>query len=161
MKRVTGPAGTAIVFTEAMAHGTLPWTGDHERRTLFFKYSPHWSSWYARYYNADDYPSLTDRQRAILEPPNDGIPTATSGLRGRDPKISTQRSSDESHRSPTRVLRYVRLPGIPWGCSLKTSTGSPAPSKGCGPITAVDTMGGSTTASSAPRSSSSSTKTST
>jgi hypothetical protein len=71
VNRVTGPAGTAVVFTEALAHGTLPWTADHERRTLFVKYSPHSISWYARYYNADDYEGLTERQRAILEPPND------------------------------------------------------------------------------------------
>ena len=68
--RVTGPAGTAIIFTEALTHGTLPWTGTDERRTLFFKYSPHPLSWAAHYPDADDYPDLSDRQRAILEPPN-------------------------------------------------------------------------------------------
>lgn len=70
VKRVTGPAGTAIIFTEALTHGTLPWTGAGERRTLFYKYSPHTLSWSARYYNADDYEGLTDKQRAILEAPN-------------------------------------------------------------------------------------------
>ncbi|MCC6442871.1 MAG: phytanoyl-CoA dioxygenase family protein [Armatimonadetes bacterium] len=67
---VTGPAGTAIIFTEALTHGTLPWQGADERRTVFCKYSPHPISWSARYYNAGDYPGLTERQRAILEPPN-------------------------------------------------------------------------------------------
>ena len=67
---VTGPAGTAIIFTEALTHGTLPWTGHDERRTIFYKYSPHPISWSARYYNADDYEGLTERQRRILEPPN-------------------------------------------------------------------------------------------
>lgn len=71
VQRVTGPAGAAVVFTEALAHGTLPWTADHERRTLFFKYSPYSISWNARYYKADDYEGLRDGQRAILEPPND------------------------------------------------------------------------------------------
>jgi ectoine hydroxylase-related dioxygenase (phytanoyl-CoA dioxygenase family) len=70
VRRVTGPAGTAIVFTEAMVHGTLPWRGRDERRTAFYKYSPAALSWAAGYYDADDYPDLTDRQRAILEPPN-------------------------------------------------------------------------------------------
>lgn len=70
VQRVTGPAGTAIIFTEALTHGTLPWTGAGERRTLFFKYSPHTLSWSARYYNAADYEGLTERQRAILEAPN-------------------------------------------------------------------------------------------
>jgi len=67
---VTGAAGTAILFTEALTHGTLPWRGARERRTLFSKYSPATISWSARYYNADDYPGLTARQRALLEPPN-------------------------------------------------------------------------------------------
>jgi ectoine hydroxylase-related dioxygenase (phytanoyl-CoA dioxygenase family) len=68
--RVTGPAGAAILFTEALTHGTLPWHGKHERRTVFFKYSPYPVSWSARYYNPDEYEGLTDRQRAILEAPN-------------------------------------------------------------------------------------------
>jgi ectoine hydroxylase-related dioxygenase (phytanoyl-CoA dioxygenase family) len=68
--RVTGPAGTAIIFTEALTHGTLPWHGKDERRTVFLKYSPFPVSWSARYYNADEYEGLTDQQRAILEAPN-------------------------------------------------------------------------------------------
>lgn len=71
---VVGPAGTAILFTEALTHGTLPWRGRDERRTLFYKYSPHSMSWVATYYNADDYEGLTERQRALLEPPNARYP---------------------------------------------------------------------------------------
>jgi hypothetical protein len=70
MKAVTGPAGTAVLFTEALTHGTLPWTGKNERRTLFFKYSPPAISWHAQFYDASLYDGLTDRQRAILESPN-------------------------------------------------------------------------------------------
>lgn len=70
MRAVTGPAGTAIIFTEALTHGTLPWHGAGERRTIFFKYSPFPLSWSARYYNPDAYPGLTEPQRAILEAPN-------------------------------------------------------------------------------------------
>lgn len=70
MRAVTGPAGTAVIFTEALTHGTLPWKGAGERRTLFYKYSPHPISWSARYYDADSYDGLTERQRAILEAPN-------------------------------------------------------------------------------------------
>lgn len=70
VRRVTGPAGTAIVFTEALVHGTLPWRGKDERRTAFFKYSPAPLSWSATYYQPDQFPDLTERQRAILEPPN-------------------------------------------------------------------------------------------
>lgn len=70
MRAVTGPAGTAVIFTEALTHGTLPWRGEGERRTLFFKYSPHPISWSARYYDATQYEGLTERQQAILEAPN-------------------------------------------------------------------------------------------
>ncbi|MEO2004235.1 MAG: phytanoyl-CoA dioxygenase family protein, partial [Candidatus Poribacteria bacterium] len=68
--RVTGAAGTAVVFTEALIHGTLPWAGADERRTLFYKYSPHALSWAAGYYDASAYDDLSDRSRAALEAPN-------------------------------------------------------------------------------------------
>lgn len=67
---VTGPAGTAIVFTEALAHGTLPWRASHERRTVFYKFSPAPLSWSRNYYNVDEYPGLTSRQREILQAPS-------------------------------------------------------------------------------------------
>ena len=70
MRAVTGPAGTAIIFTEALTHGAMPWSGAGERRTLFFKYSPFPLSWAAGYYNPDDYPDLSEEQRLILEAPN-------------------------------------------------------------------------------------------
>jgi ectoine hydroxylase-related dioxygenase (phytanoyl-CoA dioxygenase family) len=72
--RVTGPAGTAVLFTEALTHGTLPWRGRDERRTIFYKYSPNTISWAARYYDADQFAGLTETQRAILEPPNARYP---------------------------------------------------------------------------------------
>ena len=70
VRKVGGPAGNAIIFSEALTHGTLPWFGAGERRTLFFKYSPFPLSWSARYYNPADYPGLTEAQQALLEAPN-------------------------------------------------------------------------------------------
>ena len=70
VRRVTGPAGAAVIFTEALTHGALPWTGQGERRTVFFKYSPHPISWSAHYFDETAFEGLTDRQRAILEAPN-------------------------------------------------------------------------------------------
>jgi Phytanoyl-CoA dioxygenase (PhyH) len=70
MRAVTGPAGTAIIFTEALTHGAMPWTGAGERRTLFYKYSPFPLSWSANYYDPNEYADLTDAQRQILEAPN-------------------------------------------------------------------------------------------
>lgn len=69
VRQVTGPAGTAIIFTEALTHGTLPWRGGDERRTVFYKYSPEPLAWSRRYYVPDDYPDLTERQRSLLRPP--------------------------------------------------------------------------------------------
>jgi ectoine hydroxylase-related dioxygenase (phytanoyl-CoA dioxygenase family) len=70
VRAIPGPAGTAIIFTEALIHGTLPWMGKHERRTLFYKYSPTAISWRSQYYNPDNFSDLSTRQRAILEAPN-------------------------------------------------------------------------------------------
>ncbi len=33
-------AGSALLFTEALTHGTRDWVADHERIALFYKYSP-------------------------------------------------------------------------------------------------------------------------
>ena len=68
--RVTANAGDAIIFTEACAHGTVPWDGGGERRTIFYKYCPHAVAWGPCYYNADRYGELTDSQRAMLMPPS-------------------------------------------------------------------------------------------
>ena len=69
--RVNAEAGDAIIFTEACAHGTVPWkNGGRERRTIFYKYCPHAVAWGPCYYNADHYGDLTEKQRAILMPPS-------------------------------------------------------------------------------------------
>jgi|SaaInl4_135m_RNA_FD_contig_41_1856595_length_3938_multi_6_in_0_out_0_2 hypothetical protein len=67
---LTGPAGTAVIFTEALLHGTLPWRGVGQRRTAFYKFSPHAVSWSAGQFNAEDYEGLTERETDILEGPN-------------------------------------------------------------------------------------------
>ena len=38
-------AGDAIIFTEACTHGTLPWTADHQRRAVLYKYNTGHMSW--------------------------------------------------------------------------------------------------------------------
>ena len=62
-------AGDALIFTEALVHGTLPWRAKHERRALLYKYSPGYSAWSQHYYSADEYDNPTDQQRRILQPP--------------------------------------------------------------------------------------------
>ena len=89
--RVAAKPGDAIIFTEALTHGTLPWTSDAPRTTVFYKFSPHSSSWGAYYFDPDDYrqyPDVTDRQLAILEPPNAryrGRPTRPARIGGEEP----------------------------------------------------------------------------
>ena len=62
VRRVTGAAGSAIIFTEALVHGTLPVAGDEERRTAFYKYSPRTLAWSRTLYDPGDYPDLTPRR---------------------------------------------------------------------------------------------------
>ncbi len=40
VKHVEAKAGSAIIFTEALTHGTLPWKATRERRAILYKYSP-------------------------------------------------------------------------------------------------------------------------
>jgi hypothetical protein len=69
VQKVTGPAGSAIIFTEALVHGSLPWRGNDERRTVFYKYSPRPIAWSRTNYDPTEYPDLTERQRDILRSP--------------------------------------------------------------------------------------------
>jgi hypothetical protein len=74
VRSVFGPAGSAVIFTEALTHGALPWRGTRDRRTLFLKYSPHPLSWSKNYYNAAEYEALygdlTQEQRDLLQAPS-------------------------------------------------------------------------------------------
>jgi ectoine hydroxylase-related dioxygenase (phytanoyl-CoA dioxygenase family) len=73
---IPAPAGSAVIFTEAIAHGTLPWWRPaYERRVLFYKYSPHAVAWSWKFYDTAAYEGITERQRAMLEPPNSRIPS--------------------------------------------------------------------------------------
>lgn len=67
---VTQPAGSLLVFTEALVHCTIPWLGRGDRYALLYKYSPGNSTWSPRAAaNPDVLDALTPRQRALLEPP--------------------------------------------------------------------------------------------
>ena len=63
-------AGDALIFTEALIHGTMPWTAKRERRALIYKYSPGHSAWSQGYYKAEDYPNLTEQQQRLIAPPS-------------------------------------------------------------------------------------------
>ncbi len=63
------PAGSAVIFTEALTHGTAAWTADHQRRSLLFKYSPGQQSWSAKYVQPPKNIRLTTRQNLLFEKP--------------------------------------------------------------------------------------------
>lgn len=63
---------TALIFTEALIHGTLAWTADHERKALLYKYSPSHSSWAKEYYESGEYVNPTEQLKRILAAPSVG-----------------------------------------------------------------------------------------
>ena len=72
VQQVAAKAGAAIIFTEALAHGTLPWTANHQRRSILYKYAPGTLTYSARYLPPEVEKVLdefTPTQRALLEPP--------------------------------------------------------------------------------------------
>ncbi len=73
-KHLPMKAGSALIFTEALTHGTLPWKAKHERRTLLFRYAaggfvnPLSGASAEKYAPFMD--ELTPLQQAIMEPPH-------------------------------------------------------------------------------------------
>jgi ectoine hydroxylase-related dioxygenase (phytanoyl-CoA dioxygenase family) len=49
LKHIPQPAGSVVIFAEALTHGTLPRTADHERRALFYRYTPGHMAFVGRY----------------------------------------------------------------------------------------------------------------
>jgi hypothetical protein len=70
--------GDAILFTEALTHGTLPWTSDWARRVLFYRYAPAHVRFDLVDWSAAILSRATERQRSMLEGPY-----VRSGLRRR------------------------------------------------------------------------------
>jgi len=69
LRQVPQPAGSALIFTEALRHGTLPWSADHERRSVLYKYCPGHMAWGHREAAPEFLARLTDNQRLLVEPP--------------------------------------------------------------------------------------------
>ena len=70
---LNGKAGDAVIFTETLTHGTLPWTAVHERRALLYKFSPSMLS-YGGGAHTVSYPDyiedMTPEERAVMEAPH-------------------------------------------------------------------------------------------
>lgn len=71
LRPVRQKAGSALVYTAALARGRAPWTAAREHRCVELAYSPGAMSWGRSYPMADDAPDAawSDRQRSLLEPP--------------------------------------------------------------------------------------------
>ena len=65
----SAPAGSLVIFTEALTHGTAPWTADHQRRSLLYKYSPGQQSWSSTHIQPPTDVELTPRQKLLFEKP--------------------------------------------------------------------------------------------
>jgi hypothetical protein len=65
------PAGSAILFTEALTHGTAAWQGKHERRSLLYKYCVSHTAWTSRRVAPPTNVELTPRQKILFREPAD------------------------------------------------------------------------------------------
>ena len=83
VRQVEAKAGSAVIFTEALTHGTMPWKAEHQRRSILYKYSPGPLT-YSRVHVpegvAEVLDEFTPQQRAVLEPPyRPARPTVSTG----------------------------------------------------------------------------------
>ena len=65
------PAGSVLLFTEALTHGTAAWTGKHERRSLLYKYCVSQTAWTEKRVQPPTSVELTPRQEILFSAPAD------------------------------------------------------------------------------------------
>lgn len=65
------PAGSVILFTEALTHGTAAWRGQHQRRSLLYKYCVSQMAWTAKRVQPPTNAALTSRQQILFNEPAD------------------------------------------------------------------------------------------
>ena len=66
VRQIVCRAGSVVIFTEAVTHGTLPWTADHPRRSVLTRYTAGNLAYVPAYTMP---PWADERQRAVMEPP--------------------------------------------------------------------------------------------
>ncbi len=64
-------AGSVVLFTESLTHGTAAWTGQHERRALLYKYCVSQMAWTAHRVDRPTDVTLTTRQKILFHAPAD------------------------------------------------------------------------------------------
>ena len=67
------PAGSVILFTESLTHGTASWNAEHERRTLLYKYCVSHLAWTSKRVEMPATVELTPRQQILLREPGDPL----------------------------------------------------------------------------------------
>ena len=67
------PAGSVILFSEALTHGTASWHAEHERRVLLYKYCVSHLAWTSKRVEAPTSVELTPRQQILLREPGDPL----------------------------------------------------------------------------------------
>ncbi len=92
--RVPARPGSAIIFTEALCHVTLPWTAPSTRTTLFYKYMVREEAYsgpnnFFSSTDADPWQGVDERKRAILTPPPPAFVERKAAL--------AKREADERH----------------------------------------------------------------
>ena len=67
------PAGSVILFSESLTHGTATWNAMHERRTLLYKYCVSHIAWTSRRVESPTSVEMTPRQQILLREPGDPL----------------------------------------------------------------------------------------
>ena len=73
MVEVNAKAGDALIFTEALTHGTSDWNSNHERRSLLYKYCVSNTAWLPDRVQPPENTELTWRQKILFRPPGDPL----------------------------------------------------------------------------------------
>lgn len=63
VRSVPCPAGSVVIFPEALCHGAAPWHGDRERVNLFYKYNHIGMKWRSFYPTPEALERMTPAQR--------------------------------------------------------------------------------------------------
>lgn len=67
------PAGSIVLFTEALTHGTADWRATHQRRSLLYKYCVSHIAWTMNRVAHPTTTELTSRQQMLLQSPGDPL----------------------------------------------------------------------------------------
>jgi ectoine hydroxylase-related dioxygenase (phytanoyl-CoA dioxygenase family) len=73
VRKVVGRAGDAVIFTETLTHGALPWKGPVQRRLVLSRYMPGSMAWHGMLHKTvpPDYAAdMTEEQRGMIDPPD-------------------------------------------------------------------------------------------